>query len=618
MSAPLFAFALLALAPYRAPVTLNVNLTNGQSITGDQSIRVTVVANNPITQVEFYVGTDLRDNATSTPYMFKLDSLNEDDGDLKLRFKAYTTEGETGERTITVHIDNGVSLGADVHVKKGLDYLAASDFDHAVTEGRIGLKADGKSNAARIVLTRAYLGLKQYDKAQKYAEDAVAQDPKNTAALNLLAGVNIQQAFALVAKGGADKAETLATERDALKAAVTSRRTILDNAMDALPTPTDATLSQYADTAIAAERYSLAENELMKRYMNGNNTPAVIDRLAYVQMRQCRFADALTTLDRAGKLSTLDAPALAIRAVCYAETNDATDSDAALHKAQQLAPDNLTVRTAAAYIALKYARITVADRTTMELNYDNPQGKLADQRQNARLEAQKILTALQNDLGQRTETNYFVQSIDNKLDDYEGARKAFLAAILAEPANSDAYIEQGNRSIVLSFRGKLEKDEKDSLYEDGLTMYKTAIAASPSSPAALAGLCVVSTLQGKVGESLTWGEAAVAANKDYAAGYIAVGTAYTIASKAYRLQADAIRKKNGDISLSPADRQNNELQARDLEAKANKYSHSATEAGNAAARLDPRISGYDLTNAQAAAQYFSVGGRLPVIAPPTP
>jgi len=80
MSAFLSAYALLVLAHTHAPVTLNVDLPNGATISGETTIKVTVVADNPVTQVEFYVGTDLRDNATATPYRFTLDSLGETDG----------------------------------------------------------------------------------------------------------------------------------------------------------------------------------------------------------------------------------------------------------------------------------------------------------------------------------------------------------------------------------------------------------------------------------------------------------------------------------------------------------------------------------------------------------
>ena len=67
--------ALLLIAP--AKVDLNVNLKNGEILSGTRSFRVMVQADDPINQVEFYVGDELRDTDSSTPYEFKLDTIEE-------------------------------------------------------------------------------------------------------------------------------------------------------------------------------------------------------------------------------------------------------------------------------------------------------------------------------------------------------------------------------------------------------------------------------------------------------------------------------------------------------------------------------------------------------------
>jgi predicted Zn-dependent protease len=617
MSALLYAYAVLAMARSHAPVTLTVDLTSGTTISGERTIKVTVASQNPVTQVEFYVGSDLRDNATATPYLFKFDSLGESDGDLKLRFKAYTTEGETGEKTVSIHVDNGESKGADYHVQQGRAALTVSDWKTAETEGRIALKIDPKSNPARIVLTRSYLGQRIYDKAQKYAEDAVSQDGNDVQALSLLSAVNIEIALGVVTKEAGDRKDVTASVRDALKNAVKIRRKVLDNAISAAADPTDeASGIAYADLAISAGRFTLAAQTLTQLQSRGSASLALYKRLAYVYLRLSQPKEAIDILHKGEFLATSDPEVNAILAVAYAEIDDATSSDASLAKAKQSGGSNPAPQMAEAYIALKFARSTGV-RDSLPLNYDDASGTESKQKQAARVALSTALSGLLSDLGHRTETNYFAQSLENKLEEYDKADRYFQSAILAEPTNSDAFIEQGNRSIALSYRGKLEKDVKQQHYDSAETMFQTALVASPSSPAALTGLSELNSIEGNGDQAVSWAQAAVAADKNYAAGFAALSTAYSIASKSQRSAADALRKKNNDVSTSSVSRQMNEKSARDFETAALHLAVKAQEAGRAAASLDPRVVGYDFTIPLASWRYFNAGGRLPTLAPPT-
>lgn len=618
MSVLLSAYALLAMTRVHAPVTVNVDLAPGSTISGEVNIKVTVVANNPVTQVEFYVGSDLRDNATSTPYMFRFDSLPEADGDLKLRFKAYTTEQETGEKTVLVHINNGIGLGAAYHVQKGVSSLSNSDWKSAVTEGRIALKIDPKSNPARIVLTRAYLGEKALDKAQKFAEDAVSQDGSNVQALNLLAAVNIELALNVVAKEGSDRKDALDSQRQALADAVKSRRKVLDDAVSAAPAPSDdASCIKYADAAIAAGRYSLAESALRGRIQNGVANVGLYKRQAYALLRLSRFKDAIDAIRSGNLLDTNDPDICAILAVAYAELDDVVNSDAELAKAQKATPPSASAQTAAAYIALKFARATGArGKPTFPLSYDDSHGKDSALTQESRANLSSVLNGLLDNLGERTETNYFAEALENKLEDYDKADRYFENAILAEPANADAFIEQGNRSIALSYRGKQDQDAKQQDYDSAETMFLTALAAEPSSAPALTGLAVVNLLEGNAEKSVTWGEAAVMADPNYAAGHAVLCSCYSALSKAEYAQSDALRQKNKDVGPTPAERQANELQARQFGSAAVKLAVKAQDEAKTAATLDARIQGYEFANPLASWRYFYAGGRSPLITPP--
>jgi hypothetical protein len=90
--------AVLAVAP--KPVQLSPNIADGDVIDKVRTIRVRVTAEDPVTQVEFYVGDDLRDTDSSTPYEFRIDPLDEPEGELTLTFAAYTTEGDSARKSV--------------------------------------------------------------------------------------------------------------------------------------------------------------------------------------------------------------------------------------------------------------------------------------------------------------------------------------------------------------------------------------------------------------------------------------------------------------------------------------------------------------------------------------
>ncbi|MEZ5162384.1 MAG: Ig-like domain-containing protein [Fimbriimonadaceae bacterium] len=58
-------------------MTMTTNLTDGQAIAGTFQFEVRVQSEALVTNVEFYVGDDLRSTDSSTPYNFMLDTLEE-------------------------------------------------------------------------------------------------------------------------------------------------------------------------------------------------------------------------------------------------------------------------------------------------------------------------------------------------------------------------------------------------------------------------------------------------------------------------------------------------------------------------------------------------------------
>jgi len=594
-----------------APVTVNVNAKNGESITGERTFRVTVQAENAVTGVEFYVGTDLRDKDTSTPYEFTVDSLSETDGDLKLRFKAYTTEGESGEKSVTVHIDNQLDKGLPFHVTAGTEALQNGKFDDAITSGRIALRIDPKSVAARLIVARGYLGKSAYDKAQKYAEDAVADDPGNSAAADLLSGIKLKQAFSTTASG--DRKDALNTIRDAMKSAVETHRKTVDMNLDKQGNPTDANLLSYADAALAAERYSLVISDLQPAFLKDNRKPDVANRLAYAMSRLGRYREALETLTTLKKYGQLDTFSDALLAVVYAELGDADSSDAALKDALVSNGDDPVVLSAQAYVALKFIRHKVLDRTTLLLNYDNVSGQDATARAESARVMRNSLDQLQKNQSSSSEVNFYAAALNNKLEEFNRAEHQFEQAVLTDPLNVDAFVEQGNRSIGATFNGKPTADQTDQALGMARVYYEAALAARPDSPQALCGLSLVSSMERKWDEAVKWGEAAVKAGPSFAASQVVLGTAYFGASGNLRAQADVIRNQNKTGGTTNEERQTNELKARDMEAKAAEFARKARDVAAQSSQLDARLQGMDLRNTLPTFRYFYTGGRIPLL-----
>jgi tetratricopeptide (TPR) repeat protein len=611
MKAYLLASAFLALLAPQKGVQVNANVKNGETIVGERRIRVTVTSNNPVREVEFYAGKDLRDKDTSTPYEFVVDSLAENDGNLPLRFVARTTEGEVGEAKITVKIDNGVSKGAAFHIDAGEKALQESKWDDAVTAGRIALKADPQSTVARMILARAYFMKGDTAKAQKNAEDVLESKPNDAAALDLLSAINLKAAFSTYISEGGNRKDALESMRGAFKTAVESRRKVLDETVDAQPTTN---VNAYADTAFRAGRYNLPIPALRTAVEKDNRDGAVANRLAYAYLRQGRYTEAVNVLNTLQKNGGMDAFSFAAMAVAKAEAGDIKGSDDAIREALVSDPEDLSVIAAQAHIALKFVRNPLANM--FQLNYDDLSGGEAAAKIASRETLRKLVNQLEQAAGARTETQYYKEALYNKLSEYAKAQTAFERAVLAEPANYDAFIEAGNRLLASTQLQNMDAQAKEQALSTAAIMFDTALIARPDSSQALTGMALVSTINGKMEQAIKFADAAVRANPEYAAAQVALGTAFQLASVNLRKQADAIREKSRKAGTTAAEKAEMESQARQIEDQSNAYGRQSRDAGLAAAKADKRTEGQELSKPYAAWRYYSAGGRTPVLPQP--
>ncbi|HWA83919.1 MAG TPA: tetratricopeptide repeat protein [Fimbriimonadaceae bacterium] len=565
---PILAFALVAVAPAQK-LALSVNANDGDVISGEKHFVIKVQSKNPVTQVEFYVGSRLRDQDPSTPYEFTFDTISEDDGNVQIKFTAYTSEGENVSKTLDLKIDNGISQGAGPHLSKAKDLLSVSKWDDAIAQARIALKADKTSVEARCDLARAYMGKQVWDKAQQYAEDAQTADPNNVEAMELVAAVNLNRSFALVNRTDDPMASVTAIS-DALKNAVTARRKSLDRQIDTFGAVTDANRLNYVDLVLRGGRYSLAIEQMSPLFKKDPKNNAVANRLIFAYMRAGRLADAREALDNLKLYGSADAYGGALEAVYESQMGNAQKADDAIRDAILNDPDNLGVKSAQAFIALRRNKPTVLAQLAKDLASTD---------------------------SQRTEVNYFIAALDNRLGDPD-AEKYFRRSVLIEPTNYDMYVEWGNYSLGLGVSKRLDQKHSDAEVAYAAGLYNAALIANPSSAQALTGLTLVSLYQNKIDDAVRYGRAASQAAPEYAAAHYAYAAAANAKSSSIKTlgagaNQEALVKLQDDMTAI------------------------AKKENDLAGKLDPiALQGRELPKVSQAWVYFATGGRTIVMVPP--
>lgn len=581
MTSPSLLLLLVSMAPAgrfqaSSDVKLAVNVAPNATLSGEQSFRVLVTTDEIVTKVEMYVGSERRAEAQSTPYRFTLDTINEQDGPIDLKWVAYTDQGHKGSLAIHATIDNGLSLGAQAHVQNGMKLLQDGKAQDAIDQGRVALKIDRKFAPARFLLAQAYAVQGAYDKAQKYVQDVLDDDPSNVDALNVASVIGLKQAFSVIAQGG-QNADALTTIKTAFKAAIDNRRKYVDAEFDAA-SKNPSNVTAYADAAVTAMRFSDAINVLAPAFKTAPSNAAVADRLAYAQMRDGRYQDALDTLDKLKKLgsNTSDAYAQALTSLVLDCTGDQAGSDHVMEDAELNDAFNVGVESAQASIALRRNKLGAS---------------------------QSIANGLMRDQGQRTEVNYLLAALADRAADYDAERKYFQAALLAEPLNYDMYVEEANTSIQLVAKSD-KKEDKDFQYAYAEMMCQMALEAKNDSYQALTALALVNGLQDKAADAYKYAQAAVDDQPNSAAAQFAL-------SACASNYAHAIRPRV--LPDNPSDRAAYDKAI----SLANDLDRKAVDANNAAGKIDPAFAGgRTVPGIKVAFEYFSKHGRSPIITKP--
>lgn len=583
MLTALIASALLGWTPLKIEINVR-DVKDGDVVSAEKTFRVTVVSDNPVTQVEFYVGDSLRDSDSSTPYEFKVDPLNEKEGPFAVGFVAYTSEGEKARKDLKLSIDTGVSKGADFHVEQGNLFLSDQKLDDAIRSGRVALKAKPDHNPARVLLARAYLAKGIMDKAEQFAQDAVAADANFAEGRELLAAINLRKALGAGARM-TNRDEAMKLIASAMKQAAELRRKNLDAIADSVGEVNDQNRLRAADTFLRTYRYDAAVKALQGDFVKDPKRADHGNRIAFAQLRLSRTADAYETLRMMEKAGSMDAYSYAMLSVAQAIAGADAESDKAMTEAVGNDPEDLGVRTAQVFVALWRGRTAT---------FGNLSQNLA------------------NEEGQRTEVNYYLAVLLHQLRSFTDADERFGRAVLAEPANADMYVERGNQAIDPVVANRItDKDGMKYQFDAASAYYEAALAAWPESPQALAAIAFMKTLQGKPSEAVSYAEATVRAGSHYPAGHYCASMVYyamavEMANRASELRRDA---KSTDA----------ESRARlaELDRQATEFQNRATAAKAKAEELDPKkLGGRSIPRAIDVYDYFTRYGRLPQLTRP--
>lgn len=578
----LASMAVVAASAAFAQITITSNVANGATIRGIQPFRFTVQSKNLITELEFYVGDDLRGTDDSSPYEFSVDAVAEKEGPLQVKVLAYDSEGNRKELALQLTVDNELGKGADYHVGKGQEALTNGNWDEAIVAGRIALKITPKYVPARMLLARANFGKGVFDSAQKFLEDVLAEQPDNAEALDLRAAVALQTAF----RATADSREaTAAAIGRALRLAAESRSKIYGDRLSAFGKVTDENRLRYVDLAVRAGRYSLVFPELEPLFRSNPRNASVANRLIYTQLRAGRIRQATANAQIYAQRGAPDAAGWGIIAVIRERAGDAEGALQAEQEGLRNDSSDLTLRSAQATLALMRGRVQAFA---------------------------PLVTELAKEEDNRYEVLNFMAQLANMSGDFNAARDLFQRTALTEPLAYDAYIQRANQLIAYSTQGGVARESAQYDRLLARNLLDAALVAKPESYQALTGLGILNMIEGKTADALRLANTAVAAGPEYAAAHYFLSLVQSVESLRFRRGADEANNRALNFrSTGQAEEAAKETQrARQLEAESNRLQAAADASARTAGQLDvANLGGKGIPDIMGAWRYFAAFGR---------
>jgi tetratricopeptide (TPR) repeat protein len=487
------AVAVLALSSAAFPaMKMTTNVKEGQVLSGDFVFEVRVQSEALVSSVEFYVGDDLRNTDESTPYQFKIDTLEETEGTFKVTFAAYNSEGQSVKESFNLKIDNGLGKGVDFHVERADTFLAEGKFREAIQACRIALKIDKANNKARMAMARANYAAGNFDIAQKFVEDVLASDPNNLEAKALFGAVNLRRAFVA---GGSD---SVAVIKGALSTAAKTQQEVMEKRADAVGEPTDANMLNFLDANLRAHRYTRVTSLIRPIQESKLKDTEVMNRYLYALVRSGRFAEAGKLIQTLNRYGAPDGYTFALKSVILQMLGDQQNSVQAEKDTLLEAPTGSVTKSMQMYLALARGNFANLGNHSADLLRLDPAGSLS---------------------------NYYgaVEAFINR--DFDSTVRRYQTSLLADPANYDMLVERGHQIIESALTQRLQGETRNERLVLAQAYFEAALGARPESFEALTGMTIIFTMMEKTEEATSFGAAAVAASQEYGAAYYAYASA---------------------------------------------------------------------------------------------
>jgi len=573
--------------PSKSIPKVTCSIADGATVNGTITFELTIQTESLVTKVEYWVGKDIRDTDSSTPYEFEMDTLREKEGPVVVKFLIQTENGQQVNHVVNIKIDNGLSKGLEFWSKSAEDNLIAGKWDDAILAGRIALKIDEKNVSAKLQLARAYFGKGVLDQAQRYAESVLSTDPENASALDLSSAINLRRAFRT--QGVAtDRKATLEAMEDALKKAAANRVKKYEAELNRLgPVSADNRL-QIAATAIKAGRFGLAVDALRPAYEKDLTNSLVVNQFLYSLLRAGKFNEAYATAANYAKRGMPDAEGYGLLAIVSTRAGD--DKTAKEFERQAILNE-------ANALGLRYSQVYLA--------------LWRDQ-----ANAEKLVGALVKDEETRSESNYYLSNLMYKKGEFDRSRDAFETAVLSEPALYDLYIQQGAQALDLTTQSSADTKSVEYYRSIARAYFNTALAAKPESFEAFTGLALTAMSDNKFEEAVKFARLAVKSGPEYAAGYYVLSVALTREERRLiNARTDALVKateaqKNGLVE--EANKMN--TRASDLQTQLGLVQSEQADAVTSFRKFDkPNLEGQPIPEIRMALKYFIRYGRLPVL-----
>jgi hypothetical protein len=535
-----------------ASLTMTTNVTDGQSIKGNFKFDIRVTSSVLVSNVEFYVGDDLKETDDSTPYNFQLDTINEAEGPIKVTFAAYNTNGESVKKVYNLTIDNGIAKGVDFHVEESTNYTRDGKYKEAIDSARIALKIDGTNVKAKMAMARANYASGTFDIAQKFSEDVLTADPNNADAKSLLSAISLRRAFFA---GGNNPNERNQNVANALKAAAENYSSISKAAADSTPLTTD---PKSIDVHLNAHRYAAVAALLRTNWEKNIDNPVLTNRFVYALTMGGRLEEASRALSTVKRYGSPDAYTFALNAIVTQMRGDNAGSEAAEKEVILEDPSGNTTKYTQLYLALNRGNFASMTGYISDLEKSNP-----------------------NSVG----VNFYRSATQFLSGNYNNATEPAQNALLADPSNTTILVERGYQILQGVFAQSLTGNDLNNQVGLAMAYFEAALAANPSSIEGLTAVSTAHMVKGDSAKALSFARAAVGAAPEYA------GAHFVLAGALRLSQVDALKQGNN--------------------AQATAFRDQTEEALRTAGVHDSRLKGRFAPGAEQAWIYLYRNGRLP-------